>query len=293
MASHHNGSPIAHADSGIDVAARVHNRRTPSKNREGTVNAMTTRSIIAAAGLAAIGLAAWPPMTQQGVPTVHRDVALVDVTDSTLLTDEGTLDTTLWNDVLGPTGAEEQLYNALGSNAATLLDTDGASPAYSGDFDGAESRLFDGVYLDTLASEDELNQALGVSASASETAILNDWTSLPEAPLPTGDTLPTVGASGFDTDLTTIANGEYTLAIGDLEGYLASFATDSSGLSSLGTVFTDLGSSFSDLSNLSGDLTTILGDLGGLGSLGDLGTGDLGSLGTDLTAVLDGLTGLL
>ena len=30
-----------------------------------------------------------------------------------------------------------------------------------------------------------------------------------------------VSATGFDTDLTTIANGEFTLALGDFEGYLA------------------------------------------------------------------------
>jgi hypothetical protein len=68
-----------------------------------------------------------------------------------------------------------------------------------------------------------------------------------------------VGSSSFDTDLTSIANADYSFAVGDFEGYLSSFA----------------------------------GDLGSLGSLGDLGgLGDLGSLGTDLTAILDGLTGL-
>jgi hypothetical protein len=244
----------------------------PDENRERkTMHAATTRSIIAAAGLAAIGLAVWPqhatPQAQPGVPTVHRDVALVDA-DTTLLTDEGTFDTALFNDVLGSNGAEATLYNdlstALGaSEATTLLDATGASPIYSGDFNGAESRLFEGVYLDTLASEDELNQALGVSPDTSEAAILADYTSLPEAPLPTGDTLPTVGATGFDTDLTTIANGEYTLALADFEGYLASFATDTSGLSDLGTVLSDLSSSL-DFSNLSGDLTSLLGALTGL-----------------------------
>jgi hypothetical protein len=248
-------------------------RRTPDENRErNTMHAATTRSIIAAAGLAAIGLVAWPqqattPQAQQGVPTVHRDVALVD--DTTLLTDEGTFDSALWNDVLGSTGAEEVLYNDLSTafgatEATTLLDATGASPIYSGDFNGAESRLFEGLYLDTLASEDQLNQALGVSATDSETAILSDWTSLPEAPLPSGDTLPDVGASGFDTDLTSIGNDEFTLALGDFEGYLSSFATDTSGLSDLSTVLTDLSSSFSDLSNLTPDLSTILSDLTGL-----------------------------
>jgi hypothetical protein len=272
MATRHSSAPTARANFWINRAIRVGSRRTPDKSLERkTMHAATTRSIIAAAGLVAIGLAAWPhqatPLAQQGVPTVHRDVALVD---DTILTDEGTFDTALFNDVLGSSGAEETLYSDLSttlgssSDATTLLDATGASPIYSGDFNGAESRLFEGLYLDTLATEDELNQALGVSATDSETAILADWTSLPEAPLPSGDTLPTVGASGFDTDLTTIANGEFTLALGDFEGYLSSLGTDTSGLSDLGTVLTDLSSSFSDLSNLTPDLSTILADLGGL-----------------------------
>lgn len=237
------------------------------------MHAATTRSIIAAAGLAAIGLVFWPqhamPLAQQAIPTVHRDVALVDAT-SALLGAEGAFDTTLWNDVLGAGGAEQTLYNSLvtafgATEAQTLLDTNTASPVWSGDFNGAESRLFEGLYLDTLAGEDEMNQALGITPAVSEAAILNDWTSLPEAPLPSGDVLPMVGATGFDTALMNIANGEFTLAVSDFQGYLASFATDPSALGSLGTVFTDLGSSFSDLSNLSGDLSTILTDLGNLG----------------------------
>lgn len=236
------------------------------------MNAATKRTIIATAALAAAGLFGSLPyegstQAQQGAPTVHRDVALVDIT--TLLTDEGTLDTALFNDVLGPTGAEEQLFSALStatstSEATTLLDATGASPIFSGDFDGAESRLFEGLYLDTLASEDQLNQLLGISSTASETAILADYTSLPEAPLPSGDVLPVVGASGFDTDLTNIANGEYTLALGDFEGFLSNLATDTSGLSDVSTLLTDLSSSFSDLStSLTPDLSAILADLSG------------------------------
>jgi hypothetical protein len=230
------------------------------------MHAGTKRIVIGAAALTAAGLIGslpydGSPAAQPGVPTVHRDVALVDI-----LTDETAFDTLLFNDVLGPTGAEEQLFAALGPNAATLLDTNTASPAFSGDFNGAESRLFEGLYLDTLASEDQLNQLLGVAPATSEAAILADYTSLPEAPLPTGDTLPAVGAPGFDTDLTTIANGEYTLALSDFEGFLASFATDTNGLSDLSTILTDLSSSFSGLTNLSTDLTTLLGDLG-LGGL--------------------------
>jgi hypothetical protein len=269
MASRLTSTPTAHADSAIDVATRVHNRRTPSKNRRSkTMNAATKRSIFAAAGLAAIGLAAWPqqatPMAQQGVPTVHRDVALVD-DGSVILPPETTIDSDLFNSVLGPNGTEADLYNALVSSvgateAQTLLDTDGASPLYSGVFDGAASRAFEGLFINTLVSEDELNQLLGVTQDNSETAILADLLTNPGPPIPgstdltVGDLTSAVGTSSFDSDLTTIANADYSLALGDFEGYLGSFA----------------------------------GDLGSLGSLGDLG-----SLGTDLTAILDGLTGLL
>jgi hypothetical protein len=236
------------------------------------MNAATKRTIIATAALAAAGLFGSLPyegstQAQQGAPTVHRDVALVDIT--TLLTDESAFDTALFNDVLGPAGAEEQLFSALSTAigagpATTLLDATGASPIFSGDFNGAESRLFEGLYLDTLASEDQLNQLLGVTPATSEAAILADYTSLPEAPLPTGDVLPVVGASGFDSDLTTIANGEFALAFSDFEGFLANLATDTSGLSDVSTLLTDLSSSFSDLStSLTPDLSAILADLSG------------------------------
>ncbi len=93
------------------------------------------------------------------------------------------------------------------AEATTLLDATGASPVFSGDFNGAESRLFEGLYLDTLASEDQLTQALGITPAASEAAILADYTDpLGRRYAATGDVLPVVGASGFDTDLTTIAN---------------------------------------------------------------------------------------
>src|ERR1700744_367019 len=112
MASRHSSSTTP-ADFRINLAIRVCSRSTPDENRERkTMNAATKRTIIATAALAAAGLFGSLPyegstQAQQGAPTVHRDVALVDIT--TLLTDEGTLDTALFNDVLGPTGAEEQL----------------------------------------------------------------------------------------------------------------------------------------------------------------------------------------
>jgi hypothetical protein len=227
----------------------------------------TTRAIIAAAGLATLGLVAWPhqattPQSQQGVPTVHRDVALVDV-GSTLLTDEGTLDNALWNDVLGPTGAEETLYTDLGSNAQADLDTFGASPAYSGDFNGAESRLFEALFADTLATEDQINQALGVSATDSQTELLSVFNT-DFVPLPNGVSEPVVGTD-FDSDLQAVANGDLTTGESDLLGYADYLATNFTTLdTSLGSVLTDLGTSFSDLSNLSTDLSTVLTDLGGL-----------------------------
>jgi len=235
------------------------------------MHAATTRSIIAAAGLAAIGLVAFPQQAQHAVPTVHRDVALVD-DFTTLLSDEGTFDNALFNDVLGPTGAEEVLFTdlstALGggstgaSEATTLLDATGASPIFSGDFDGAESRLFEGFFLDTLASEDQLNQLLGATPTESEDELLSVFNT-DFVPLPPGTTDPVVVAD-FDTDLTSIANADYTLAGGDFEGFLANLATDTSGLSDVSTLLTDLSSSFSDLSSLSPDLSTILTDLTGL-----------------------------
>jgi hypothetical protein len=233
------------------------------------MHAGTKRIVIGAAALTAAGLFGSLPfdgthVAQQGVPTVHRDVALVDI-----LTDESALDTTLFNDVLGTGGAEDQLFTTLSTaigipDATTLLDATGASPIFSGDFNGAESRLFEGLYLDTLATEDQLNQALGVAPATSEAAILADYTSLPEAPLPGTDILPDVGTTGFDTDLTSIANDEFTLAGADFEGFLTNLASDTSGLTDVSTLLTDLSSSFSDLTNLTPELSTIFTDLGGL-----------------------------
>jgi hypothetical protein len=227
------------------------------------MHSATKRTLIAGAGLAAAALfGSLPyhgPSQAQGVPTQHHDVALVDA-DATLLLDEGTLDNALWNDVLGPTGAEEQLFSALGANAAADLDTAGAMPAFSGDFNGAESRLFEGLFVDTLASEDQINQALGVSAADSQAELLNVFNT-DFVPLPTGVAEPVVGAN-FDADLLAVANGDYSMGSADLAGYAEYLATNFATLGSgLDTVFTDLGSSFSDLSNLNADFTTVITDV--------------------------------
>jgi hypothetical protein len=238
------------------------------------MHAGTKRIVIGAAALTAAGLFGSLPfdgaqVAQPGVPTVHRDVALVDV-----LTDETAFDNLLFNDVLGPTGAEEQLFNALSSattpaEATTLLDATGATPIFSGDFNGAESRLFEGLFLNTLVGEDQLNQALGDTPTASQTELLSifntDFVPIPgSTSLTDADLTSAVGSSTFDTDLTTIANADYTLAAGDFEGYLTSLTGDTSDLSALSGVLTDLSGSFSDLSNLSTDFSTLLTDLTGL-----------------------------
>ncbi len=249
------------------------------------MNTAAKRTIAAAAAVAAAGLFGsladqGVPQAQHGVPTVHQDVALVDVSDTFLL-DEGTLDTALYNDVLGPTGAEEQLFSAFAtatstSEATTLLDATGANPVFSGDFNGAESRFFEAGFLDTLAAEDHLNQLLGVTETASQTAILADFLTTGGPPIPTGadvtvaELTAAVGTSSFDTDLSSIASADFTSGVADFEGYLSSLAGDAGNLGDLSTVLTDLSSSFSDLSNLAPDVTTVLGDLGLGGLLGSL-----------------------
>jgi hypothetical protein len=233
----------------------------------------TKRTLVAAAALAAAGLFGslpYPGTVQaQGVPIQHHDLLLVDSSD--ILGPETTFDTTFFNDVLGSGGAEEQFYNSVvaadGATAAnTLLDTDGASPLYNGIFNGAESRIFEGLFVDTLASEDQVNQLLGVSTADSQTAILGDLTGN-SFPLPTGGVEPVLGA-GFDSDLTTLANADFAEGYQDLLGYLGSFTGDLGGSSDL--------------------LTGLLGDLTG-GTAGDglsFLTGDLGTLLTDLVSGL-------
>jgi hypothetical protein len=235
----------------------------------------TKRTLIAAAALTAAGLfGSLPyhgPWQAQGVPIQHHDVALVD-SFTTLLGDEGTLDTALFNDVLGPTGAEEQLFSALSSTlgagpATTLLDATGASPIFSGDFNGAESRLFEGLFLNGLVGEDQINQSLGATSTESETELLSifnsDFVPIPaSADLTATDLANAVGTSAFDTDLTTIANADYTTAAGDFEGFLTNLTADTSGLGDVSTLLTDLSSSFSDLStNLTTDVSAVITDV--------------------------------
>jgi len=198
---------------------------------------------------------------------VHRDVALVDVTDATLLSDEGTFDAALVSDV---SGAETTLYTdldtAYGATVAnTLLDT---TTGGVGDFNGAETAGFDGLYLDGLAAEDEVNQLVGISEAASQATLLNDLTTEDPTAVTSADLTAltgAVGTSAFDTDLMSAANADYSLAVTDFEGYLTSLSGDASSLGDVSTLLTDLSSSFTDsTTGLSAELSTILTDLSSL-----------------------------
>jgi hypothetical protein len=245
-----------------------------------TMHSATKRTLIVGAGLAAAALFGSLPYHDsahaQGVPTQHLDVALVDATSDAIIGGETSLDNTLYGDVFGTSGLEASLYNyvdtSLGGGIIGATGADfllGTSTGADGIFDGAASSFSSGVLLDTWATEDELNQLLGISATTSETAILADISSDPVSLA--GDTLPAAGAAGFDADLINIADADYAAATTEFTNYL---------------------SGLGDLSGLSG----LLGDLGGgglSGLLGDLGLGSLGGLGTDLTTLLDGLLGAL
>jgi hypothetical protein len=240
---------------------------------------VTKRALVATAALAAAGLfGSLPyqgPQAMRGAPTVHRDVALVDA-DSTLLTDEGTLDSAVYSDL---SGAETGLYNAVdtaygggttGATDADLLLGAGSAPDYFDNlFDGAYNYDGSALLLDTWALEDEVNQALGISATTSEDSILANITDNPVL-LSGTDTLPTAGASGFDADLTTLASDDYSTASTDFTNYLDGLSTSLTTLGSTETttgltaVLTDLGSVSGDFTNISGDLSTVLGDLGSL-----------------------------
>lgn len=93
-------------------------------------------------------------------------------------------------------------------------------------FSTAQRAGSEALFIDGPASEDQLNQLLGVTQLALPTAILADLT-----------------LSAFDTDLTSIANADYTFAVGDFQGYLTG-GTAGDGLSfhtgDLGTFRTDL-----------------------------------------------------
>jgi hypothetical protein len=236
------------------------------------MNKRTTRTVVATAALAAAGLLGSLPfdgssVAQQGVRTVHRDVALVDI-----VTDEISFDNLVYTDL---TSGETSLYTAVAGATtpadATLLLGAGTAPDYFDNlFDGAYNYDGSAFLLDTWAAEDELNQALGVSATTSETAILDDIATHPVL-LSGSDTLPTAGDTAFDTDLTTLASDDYTTGSTDFTTYLESLST---GLATVGSTETSAGFTAAltelsalytaDASALSTDFSAILTDLGSL-----------------------------
>jgi hypothetical protein len=236
------------------------------------MNTATKRAGVAAAALAAAGLFGSLPfdgslVARPGVPTVHRDVALVDI-----VSDEGALDTLLYSDL---SNGAESLYNAVSTATtpgdATLLLGAGTAPDFFDNlFDGAYNYAGSGYFLNVYAVEDELNQALGVSATTSETAILADITANPIL-LSGTDALPTAGATGFDADLITLANDDYTTASTDFTTYLDGL---SSALTTVGSTDTGLGltAALTELSTLytadatalTTDFSAILTDLGSI-----------------------------
>jgi hypothetical protein len=239
---------------------------------KGIMNARTRRTVVVTAAFAAAGLFGSLPwdgssVAQSGVPVQHHDVALVDVTDASFLSDEGTLDAALVGDV---STAENALYTDLDTSygatvANTLLDT---TTGGVGDFNGAETAGFDGLYLDGLATEDEVNQLVGISEATSQATLLNDLTTQDPTAVTGADLTAltnAVGTSAFDTDLTSYANADYSLAVTDFEGYLTSLSGDTSSLGDVSTLLTDLSSSFTDsTTGLTGDLSTIVTDLSSL-----------------------------
>jgi hypothetical protein len=259
------------------------------------MNVGTRRTVFAAAALAAAGLYGSLPYHEsaqgQGVPTVHRDVALVDI-----VSDETAFDDLLYTDL---TSLESGLYGAVdtaygggatgATDAAELLGASTALP-YDGLFDNGANYAGSGLFLDAWATEDELNQALGISAATSQAEILADIGKDPV--YLSGDTLPTAGSADFDSDLTTIANADFGTASTDFTNYVDSL----SNLGSLDTgtgltaVLTELDTAYTaDIGGLTTDLNTVYTDI-----LGDLGSstatsgldGILASLLTDLGASL-------
>lgn len=243
------------------------------------------RSIVAAAAVAAAGLYGslsydGAVVAQQGVPTVHRDVALVDVdVDDTalaastaaqqtaFLTAENTFNTEAYGAFFNPTtGFEAELYNGLGANANLLLDTTSAS----GIFDGATSQYLDGVYADGLLGEDFLNQALGISATTSEADIVTQLTGAdPFVAVTTAEGTEITAlesattSSTFDGDLAGLAQAFYTQSFTDLTGYETYLSDNATALTtadfSLSTVLSDVTTDLSNgMSGLSSDLTTFI-----------------------------------
>lgn len=260
-----------------------------------TMHVATKRSMIAAAAIAAAGLFGSMPydgasVAQQGVPTVHQEVALVDsasdaataaaavVDYSPLLNAEGAINVTLSNATVADNGLFDTLYTTLGNDLSTsLLNTDGAGgiyEAFGGEylniFNGAATAGFNGFLSNTLAFNAELNNILGVPMADSQAYLLDQFNDLFVGAVPASLGDPALGDS-FIPDLVAIANNQYTLASNDLIEYTQYLFTN----------YTDILDSLTsiNLGDVLGDLTT------GLATLTTGLTDDI----NDLVAALIGL----
>lgn len=220
---------------------------------------VTKRVAIAAGALAAAGLYGSLPysgslMAQSGAPVQHHDVALVDHSD-TVVSSEIAIDDTAYNNLLGPSGLEDRIYetavNAFGATHADALLGTTAVAGADGIFDGAATNFASGALLDIWAGENQIDGLLGISSTVSETAILTDINA--DLGIPLAD-LPQVGSAAFDADLMSLAGADFSAGMSDFSTYVSDFG----GLVGL---LGDLGGG-----DLSGLLGTILGDLG-LGGL--------------------------
>jgi hypothetical protein len=245
------------------------------------------RTLVAATAVTAAGLFGSLPFQSQsqaaGVATVQHEVALVDFS-SDLLDLEAQFNVQISDAVLGAGGLQDQLLTSFQTGfgddlAAYLLDTNTASPEYSGIFNGAVSRLFEGVFLNGLSYQDQFNQLLGIDQAVSQQAIYDMLVDAGGPPIPPdagvslADLLSDVGSADFNTSLMDLADANLALATGDLQGYFADLVAN------FGTAFGDGGAL--DLGDLLGGLTggLDLSDLlGGLDLSDILGGLDLGSL---------------
>lgn len=231
---------------------------------EGTTMHVTTkRATIGAAAIAAAGFfGSLPfggtPVAQQGAPTVHRDVALVDAVDTTEIAYINAIHT----DVVAPNGFEDSLLTAYGAtNGPAYLDYSGTgaifSPEYLNAFDGGATQLYDGYLADTVALEDEINGLLGVQA-ADQPALLAALQADYIGELPS---TVTVGPN-FDAALSLLGTTDDQAALSDFFTYgeyfltnLASFSSDGlltgasleAGLSALEHLAVNLGGDFTSL----------------------------------------------
>ncbi len=149
MASQLSSAGFIRGCSGVSAFGMTPVAITPAAHNisgEGkTMHVTTKRTLVAAAALTAAGLFGSLPYhgsaQAQGVPNVHHDVALVDVT-SPIVTSEIALDDSLYSGLYGSTtGLYAELYDktvsALGATTAdTLLGTTAIGGA-DGIFDGA------------------------------------------------------------------------------------------------------------------------------------------------------------